>query len=144
MDNYENFYQQTVLSKSIQAGLFAGILSTIVCLAYDFIFRSITFFSLSPAMINVATIIFGSLLILLASGIIYYLLFTYLKKAGEFLYMALFIILTLICVNAALHFQRSADAHSSLQFRELFIGIIIITGLATFVVPFFTRHKTVF
>ncbi len=142
--DYENLYLQTKLSKSIQAGLFAGILSTIACLAYDFIFRSITLFSLSPAIINVATIIFASLLILLASGIIYYLLTTYLKKAGEVVYVIFFIILTLICINVALHFNRTANAHLSLQFRELFLGIIIITGLATFFVPFFTKHETVF
>ena len=142
--DYENLYIQTNLSKAVQAGLLAGILSTLACLTYDFIFRSITLFSLSPALINVATIIFASLLILLTSSIIYYLLATYLKKAGEILYVVVFIILTLICINVALHFQRSADAHSSLQFRQLFLGIIIITGLATFFVPFFAKHETVF
>lgn len=142
--DYENFYVQTNLSKSIQAGLLAGILSTLACLAYDFIFRLITSFSLSPAIINVATIIFASLLLLLTSGIVYYLLATYLKKAGEVLYIVLFIVLTLICINVALHFKRSPDAHLSLLFRELFLGIIIITGLATFSVPFLVKHKTIF
>lgn len=142
--SYENFYVQTKLSKSIQAGLFAGIVSTLACLTFDLVFRSITMFSISPAIINVATIIFASLIVLFTSGIIYYVLTTYLKKTGEVIYLAVFIILTVVCINVALHFQRSTDAHSLLQFRELLLGIVIITGLATFFVPFLTKHETVF
>jgi hypothetical protein len=142
--DYENFYIQTNLSKSIMAGLFAGILSSLASLAYDFIFRLITSFSLSPTIINVATIIFASLLLLLTSGIIYYVLTTFFKKAGEIIYIILFIALTLICANFALHYHRSPDAHLTLQFRELFLGIIIITGLTSFLVPYFVKHKTIF
>ncbi|OIR13295.1 hypothetical protein GALL_56800 [mine drainage metagenome] len=101
-------------------------------------------FSISPAIINVATIIFASLIVLFTSGIIYYVLTTYLKKTGEVIYLAVFIILTVVCINVALHFQRSTDAHSLIQFRELLLGIVIITGLATFFVPFLTKHETVF
>lgn len=142
--DYENFYTQTNLSKAIQAGLFAGILSALASLAYDYIFRSITLLSLSPTMINVATIIFASLILLMTSGVIYYVLTTFFKKTGEILYIILYIVLTLICVYFALNYQRSPDAHLTLQFRELFIGIIIITGLASILVPYFVKHKTVF
>lgn len=134
--NYKNFdYEQTEFSRSLLAGVFAGIAATFFSLLYDSYFRFFTGFTFSE-MINVSTIIFALLLIVTLAGVIFYFFHHYLKK-GTLIYQLVSLVFTIVLVILALHAQRSVDPVTSAHFRELLTGVIGITGTCTiFVIPF--------
>src|SRR5574337_1051673 len=78
------------------AGLFSGFILTLANLAFDFVYRGITKYDYSQ-IINVSSIIFLSVLLLTVAGFIYFLLVKYVKK-GELLYIAIFVLLTVLTV----------------------------------------------
>ena len=138
--DYKNFdYEQTEFSKAILAGLFAGILATCLSLAFNFIFRYYSGFPLS-AMINVSTIIFALIIVVMIAGIAFYFSHHYFKK-GTIIYQAVFLIVTLLLIAGTMQIQRSNDLVLSAQVRELLLGVIAITGIcAVFIIPFFYKH----
>ena len=132
-------YEQTEFSKSVLAGVFAGIAATILSMVFNAYFRAMIEFSLSE-IINVSTIIFISILATTLSGIMFYLLHHYLKK-GTVIFQLLSVVFTAILIVGVMYIQRSSDPMVSNKFRELLIGIIGITSLCTiFLVPFLFRH----
>jgi len=136
-------YQESHAYKPIMAGLFAGIFATILSMIFDVVYRNITGFSLS-AIINVASIIFAVLLVLVIAGSIYAVMDRYIKR-GSLFYIVLFAILTSLCIRMALHVVRSDDPGQVAGFRGLFLGIVIITGVAaTIFVPYLTKHDSIF
>ena len=138
-----DYPDQSFLSKTILAGVFAGIAGTLFNLGYDFMFRSFTHFA--PAqIINVATIIFASMLFFTVAGLIYFFLSKFLKK-GEILYMVLFAVATYWCSTMSMHTNRSADPLVTANFRLLLLGIVLISGaLATLFIPYLMKHQTLF
>jgi hypothetical protein len=128
-------YKQTALSKSISSGLAAGYIAALICLTYDFIFRDISQFQLC-SIINVSSIIFGSVLIPVIAGIIFFIMNKFIK-GGNFIYMIAFTAITLLSIYGALNVQRSPDAHLTAQFRILLTGIIITIGvLSSYLIPY--------
>ena len=122
------------------AGLFGGIVITIANLVFNFIYRGVTRFNPSQ-LINVTSIIFVSLLFSLVAGILYYVLVPYAKRNGM-LYIALFIILTVVLTYVAFTVHRSNDPHVTAQFDGLLAGIVIITGFTdAFLIPYMAKHK---
>ncbi len=141
MKNY--LPNQTLISKSLLAGVFAGIIATLSNLVYDFAVRTITEFSPSQ-IINVATIIFATMLFFSVCGLIYYWAGHFLKK-GENVYVVVFTLLTAGCVWMGMHANRSTDPQVTANFRILLLGIIVISGLlATFYIPYLTKHSSIF
>ena len=138
--NYD--YPQTRLSKTLLTGVFAGIVATLINLAYDFFFRY--YAKLYPSeIINVSSIIFGSMLLCTIAGIIYFFLSNI--KHGDIVYIVLFCALTVISFIACMHVQRSSDANVSEAFRGLLLGTVAVTGLlATFLIPYLTKHDTLY
>ena len=135
--------KQTPISKSVLAGVFAGIIATLANLVYDFSVRSITQFAPSQ-IINVASIIFGSMLLLSVCGLIYYWASYFIRK-GENIYIVVFALLTAICVWLGMHATRSSNPEVTAKFRILLPGIIGISGLlATFYIPYLMRHSSIF
>ncbi len=136
-------YEQTAFSKCLMAGLATGIIIIPINLLYNFIYRNITSFTLSW-VINITSTIFASFIICVIAGLIFYFIVPYLKKSKN-LYSLLFIILTIVVIFLGLSFQRSNDPVVSRQFRGLYLGDVIITGIATaFFIPWLARHKNAF
>ncbi len=136
-------YKQTGFSKILMTGLFTGIIATLLNLVYNYVYRSVT--NLNPSeIINVSSLIFISVSVLLIAGFIYFLFVKYLKQ-GKIFYIILFLILTVLSIVVAFAFQRSSDPQISSQFRGLFIGVNLILGLsATFVIPYLSNHDKLF
>jgi hypothetical protein len=129
----------TPFSKAVMAGLFTGIIATVVSMLYNTIYRQATYFELS-SIINVATLVFAVPLLLLVAGFLYYA-FSKLRS-GAILYTIVMIVFTVLCIIWDFHIQRSADPVQTTEFRQLFLGIIIISGLASFFIPYLATHET--
>jgi len=135
-------YEQTEFSRSLLAGVFAGITATILSLVFNIYFRGIKHFTLSE-IINVSTIIFILILLVSIAGMIFYLFHHYLKQGTVIFQVAAFIV-TALLILGAMQVQRSIDPVLSTDFRELLLGIISITGLCTvFIIPFLFKHDYV-
>ncbi len=138
-----DYPQQSYLSKTILAGVFAGIIATLANLAYDYFFRNITWFAPSQ-IINVATIIFTTMLFFTVSGLLYFFASKFLKK-GAVIYMVIFAMLTFLCCSWAMQVNRSIDPRVTADFRILLLGIVSITGiLSTFFIPYLMKHQSLF
>ena len=132
-------YEQTEFSKSLLAGVFAGITATVLSLVFNAFFRRILGFNLSD-IINVSTLIFALILIVTTAGIIFYFFHHYIKK-GAFVFQIAAVIITLLLIASTMQIQRSANPGLSIEFRELLWGIISITGVCTvFIIPFLFKH----
>lgn len=132
-------YEQTEFSKSLLAGVFAGITATVLSLVFNAFFRRIIGFNLSD-IINVSTLIFVLILIVTTAGIIFYFFHHYIKK-GTFVFQIAAVIITLLLIASTMQIQRSANPGLSIEFRELLWGIISITGVCTvFIIPFLFKH----
>ncbi|HTD93292.1 MAG TPA: hypothetical protein VK644_05755 [Chitinophagaceae bacterium] len=137
----EQTYLEPKAYKPIMAGLFTGIVATVLNIFYDIFYRGSTGFQLTP-LINVATIIFGTLLVLLVAGSIYAILARFVRQVN-IVYILLFLILTVYAVFLTMHVQRAADPVLITQFRGLLLGIVIISGTLTiFLVPYLATHET--
>ncbi len=139
--NYD--YEQTAFSKCIMAGLATGIIIIPINLIYNFIYRHITGFSLS-LVINITWVIFASFILCILASLVFYFIFSYLKKSRN-IYILLFLVITVIVILLGLHFHRSDNPIISNQFRGLYLGDIIISGLASsFLIPWLATHKNAF
>lgn len=125
--------------KSIIIGLFAGVLATIVCLLFNAAYKSATNHT-SAEMINVLSLIFIVNLIFLCIGILHFFLKKF--KGGELIYIALFVLLTILCIWKASSAHPSANAVINSQFKNLLEGVIIINGIFAFaLIPFLFHSK---
>lgn len=139
--NYD--YPQTRLSKDLLTGVFAGILATLANLAYDYFYRDFAKFYPSE-IINVSSIIFGTMLLFTIAGIIYYLLTKFIKR-GDIVYIVIFCALSVFCFIGSMHVNRSADPNITEEFRGLLLGTVAISGLmVAFLIPYLTRHDTLY
>jgi|SRR6476469_1850865 len=139
---YKEFeFEPQLLSRCVLAALFTGIIATLADEAYNLFYRLVTGFVPSE-IINVSSLLFGTLLFFMVSGIIYYFLSLFIKKSAT-VFAVLFLLITALGFLFALQTHRSVDPHVTTQFRGLFIGIVMIMGLsAAFLIPYFTkRHK---
>ena len=139
--NYD--YEQTEFSKSVLSGLFAGIIATCASLVFNMLFRGITQFNPS-AIINVSSIIIGSILILTIAGVVFYF-FQHYIKGGSFLFRIFFLLLTAIAIYFSMQVQRSTDAIVSKQFTELLSGIVLISGsFIIFYIPYLFNNEHIY
>lgn len=135
-------YPQTHLSKCVMAGTFAGIGATLINLAYDYFFREVSYFSPST-IINVSSIIFATMLLLVVAGFVYF--FMSKLKSGVALYMVIFSLLTAYCFYLGMHVNRSDNALEISQFRTLLLGVEAPTGLiAAFGIPYLVKHSDIY
>jgi p-aminobenzoyl-glutamate transporter AbgT len=133
-------YKQTPFSRAMLTGLFVGILSTVVCLAYNIVYRDSTGFPMA-SIINVSSLIFAVNLLFWIIGIIYYF-FLHSFKKGDLVYIVVFVLLTLLCIWKTEGVHRSDDHELTVQFRGLLLGIVIIMGIcASFLVPYLYHNK---
>lgn len=120
-------YEPTEISRSIMAGLFAGLGCVFTILMYNFIYRDITGFSES-GVVNISSIAFSILIIFLIAGMIFDAFHHYFKK-GTLMYIILSSIITLLSVFIALKIHGKG-------FEGMILGIAIISGIfASFILP---------
>jgi hypothetical protein len=120
-------------------GVFVGIITTLVCLFYDAIYRESTRFSLGP-IINVSTLIFVVNLIFLVISLIYYAFLKAFKR--DIIFTIVFALLTVFFIWRALGVHRTPDPHLNAEFKQLLLGVIIIMGIgASFLIPYLFHSK---
>ena len=138
--NYD--YPQSDLSRSILAGLFSGLVATISNLAFTIIYRSITQFYEFNA-IDITTIVFGTILLSLACGAMFYFFVHYLNK-GIMFYRIMVVLVTIGIVILGINLRYMVQDVIPNQFRVLVIGTqVIIGGLAAFLIPYLFRHDKI-
>ena len=131
--NYD--YEQTEFSKSMLAGVFAGISAVVFSLLFNAFFRGTIGFHLS-AIINVSTIIFALLIMVTIAGVVFYFFHHYIKK-GTIIFQIVAVLLTVLLLIGTSYVQRSPNAMLATEFRELLTGIISITAICiVFIIPF--------
>lgn len=135
---YENL--QTPFTKAFLTALFVGIVTSVVCLIYNSVYRDQT--GLAPTdIINVGSIIFGVHIVFLLLGILFYLVRLW-KRTGEIIYVVALLLLTAFLSWKAERVVRSTDQVVTLEFRGLLLGIVLIMGLAAaIVVPVLFHNK---
>jgi hypothetical protein len=138
--NYD--YPQSDLSRSILAGLFSGLVATVSNLAFTIIYRSITQFYEFNA-IDITTIVFGTLLLSLACGAMFYFFVHYLNR-GIMFYRIMVVIVTVGIVIIGINLRHMVQEVIPNEFRVLVIGTqVIIGGLAAFLIPYLFRHDKI-
>ena len=134
----EERYSGPNVYKPIMAGVFVGIIATVFNIFYDVMYRESTGFELST-IINVSTLIFGTLLLTLFAGSIYALLAQFLKKPA-LVFIIIFGLLAILCLRFALHVYRTDNPLENQEFHQLFAAIVIITGVATLCIPLLVKR----
>ncbi len=130
---------QTPFSMALLTSVFVGFVTTILCLIYNLIFRDETGFPLA-SFINVSTLIFSVNLLFVIIGLIYSL-FAKESKGPEFIFIAIFILLTVLGSIKAGSAISSQGHELTSQLRGLLLGIVIIIGLGSLSVPFLFHNK---
>jgi hypothetical protein len=134
-----SYDQRTPLSRSLMTGLFGGLISTIVILFYNIIFRFATNFPLSD-IINVSSIIFTTNLIFLIIGLFYFFVHKSFAK-GDVVYLVFMAALIIILLWMTAGTQRSDNLKYAHDFRLFLSGIIIIMGIAALMIPLLVNKK---
>ncbi len=135
--NYD--YTQSDLSRSVLSGLYSGIVATVINMIFVFIYRWLTLFQDFNG-IDVTVIVFGTLLLSLSCGVVFYLFVHYLKKGIPVYRVAVFVV-TLLIIFFGLYLRRSVEGEVPVEFRVIvIITQIIIGGLAAFLIPYLFKH----
>jgi len=136
-------HERPAFSRCVLAALFSGIIATCIGLLYDFVYRGITEYNPS-FIVNVPSIIFGTLVASLAAGVIFYLCITYIKggvQVFRIFFLALCVLLAIVAFRS--HYGGNLPAFRG--FSGLVFGIDMI--LAVFIIvliPYFFRHNKIF
>lgn len=116
--------------RAFMTGLAVGIADTILCLAFNLLWRkdgSIGFFS--SDIINVSSLIFGINILFIVISVLYFG-FLQAQAKGEVMFSVLFAALTVWGVIAAVHSHRSPDPVQNARFHVLLTGVILIVGIS--------------
>lgn len=116
--NYD--YEPTEISRSIMAGLFAGLGCVFTILMYNFVYRDITGFSAS-GVINISSIAFSTLIVFIIAGFVFDAFHHYFKK-GTMLYIIFSLIVTIISIFISLKIHGKG-------YEGMILGIAIIAGI---------------
>jgi hypothetical protein len=125
--------------KVLMAGVFVGIIITVISLLYDAIFLASTGFPYT-AIINVSSLIFSINLLFLAIGVIYYG-FTRLPKYGNVIFISVFILITVLLLLKVRGVQRTDNEQLNIEFRQLLSVIVVIAGAGAVMLPFLLNNK---
>lgn len=136
-------YRYSLSTRGILGGLFVGIATAVLGLAFDFIYRKITHYQFSE-YININSIIFFCIPTLVVGGIVYSVIVEYLKN-GVVIYMILSVLLTLLVAFIPLGPNMLPTGEQMPpSARGLTMGIEIITGvMGAFALPYFAKHPEV-
>lgn len=130
----------TPFTRALLTSVFTGIVATVLCLFYNIAYRDSSGFALSD-FINVSSLIFAVNLIFLVVGLMYSG-FLRLSKLGEFLFVALLLVLTVVLSFFAANVHRSDVPLLNTEFHHLLLPMIVGMGLlAALGIPFLYRNK---
>jgi hypothetical protein len=133
--------RQIPFGKAFLTALFAGILCTLVCCAYDIYYREATYFGPSD-YINVSSIIFLVNLLLMSAGVVYYFIRSW-SGRGDLIYIIVFLALTGFCIWKITGIHRFADLKLNHEFIQLLGGTTIIIGIGMLSIPYFFNNKKI-
>ncbi|MFI5195005.1 MAG: hypothetical protein ACHQD7_13155 [Chitinophagales bacterium] len=136
MNRYD---QHTSLSKSLMTGLFGGLVSTIICLFYNIIFRFSTNYPLSD-IVNVSSIIFVINLIFLVIGLFYFFT-SKISASGKTIYLVVMILLIIVVLWLIAGSQRSENPRYAHDFKGLMSGIVIVMSINALLIPLLINKK---
>ena len=137
--NYD--YKQTDLSRSVLGGLFSGLVATILNVLFILIYRSITQYYGFDAL-DITTTVFGSVLLSIALGVMFYFFVHYMKKGIPF-YRVVVLIVTALIIYLGITLRYTVESEITIEFRVLVVGTQAIIGvLAAFLIPYLFRHDT--
>ncbi len=129
-------YKKTELSRSLMAGVFAGLGAVVTCLLFEFIYRGITGYS-GSAIVNVNSIVFILMILFIIAGLIYDVFHHYVKRANLW-YAVVAVAGTVITMWIA----TSIQARGTSGIEGMVVGITIISGLfAALVVPMLYKSE---
>ena len=135
----EQDFPKSPFYNAMMTSVFVGFFTTIICLAYDLVFRTETGYPLT-SFINVSTIIFSIMLFFLVIGLIYYGLIAAFKKA-DIVFILLFVLLAVLFIWMTGSVHRSDVPQLNHEFKDLLMGIIIIAGIACVCIPLLYHNK---
>ena len=129
-------------SRSVLAGLFAGLVATAANIAFSIIFRSATHFYDYYAL-DITVLVFGSILQSIGCGLVFYLFIHYLRK-GMPMYRIAVVVITAVIMYVGIMLRKSLQAEVPGDFIILVMGTqFIIGGLAIFYIPYLYGHRNV-
>ena len=138
--NYE--YTQSDLSRSILSGLFSGIIATATNMIFVYVYRFISGFEDFQGF-DVTVIIFGTLLLSLACGVVFYFFVHYLRR-GITSYRIAVLIVTILIIYFGLALRKEIVGVVPIDFRVIVIATqVVIGGLAAFLIPYLFRHDSI-
>ena len=135
--NYD--YPQTDLSRGVLAGLLTGIVAAVLNTVFVIIYRSAaSFYEFSG--LDITVIVFGSILLSIACGLVFYFLVHYLRR-GMTLYRVIVCMVTALIVLLGIMVRQSVMGDVPEEFKLLVVGTqVIIGGLAVFFIPYLFNH----
>ncbi len=135
-------YNQTQLSKILFSGVFAGIIATVSTLTFNFFYRMSTDYN--PSMVvNVSSLIFGSLIMLELCALIY-LALTSVMKNPSIIYIVVIIAIVVLSLLGTASVVHADNLIETTHFRGLLMGIIIIFGICALGIPYLIKHSDKF
>src|ERR1700743_3361469 len=114
--------QDNMFTNSMMTGLFIGIIDTLICLAYNIGYRNLTGYT--PSMlVNVSSLIFAVNLLLLLTGMVYFL-FSTLFGNKDYVYIIVSVLFTGFLAWKTEIGHRFADATVNAESKGLLLGIV--------------------
>lgn len=131
--------QDNMFVNTMMTGLFLGIIDTVICLAYNIGYRDFTGY-LPSALVNVSSLIFAVNLLLLLTGMVYFL-FRRMFGGRDYIYVVMSILFTVFLAWKTETGHRFANATVNAESKGLLLGIVLILGVSAILLPFFYRSK---
>lgn len=130
------------LGRCILAGLFTGIVASLVVITYNVIYRGAVDLISYDIVMPVSIFFFFPSINLVAGGI-YFLFGDHIKRGREIYIIVVLLITALIAFFTAIN-GRHTDPTLE-KFRGLLLGLEVIEGcMAAFLIPFFANHPKLF
>jgi len=131
--------QDNMFTKAMMTGLFVGIFDTVICLVYNIGYRDFTGY-LPSSLVNVSSLIFAVNLLLLLTGMLYFL-FRKVFGGRDNFYIVMGVLFTTFLAWKTETGHRFADATVNAESKGLLLGIVLILGVSAILLPFFYRSK---
>ncbi len=140
--DYESQYnfEPSLLTKCVLGATFAGLLAVAADETFNLLYRMFSGYFPSD-FFNVSTLIFGTMILFLVAGILYFFLMKLVPGIANIVYTVAMLAVTIFLFISALQLHRFAQPEMAAQFRTLTAGMVLIVGVMTaFLVPYFSRH----
>jgi len=131
--------QDTLFTRTMMTGLFIGIVDTIICLGYNIAYRDLSGYTPS-ALINVSSLIFAVNILLLITGMMYYL-FIKLFGRKDYIFVIVSVLFTGFLLYKTEMGHRFTDYTVNSEFKGLLLGIVLILGVSASSLPFLYHSK---